>query len=451
MATTTPRDREPDDKPTQFVRKGPTLGSRVWHEMHRLLTPVFGPVTTYLQTKRWVWRVPVLPTRYTPPPPWPEPSRDTPEQLKTVPGVQRDREAEARAFAEEPLHHTAILWPDAFRWFQRVGWDYLIPSMPRRHRAVRWTVRVRARNTSAEPPTGIDARALTEDLRRKAREIGISAIGFAPYDEKYEFAEFGPWETGTVVVCLLEQDWEISQQLPSRKTELHVMRVYEELAIRTASIGEVLQGKGFRAQQLSYGGEAIFIHYALEAGLGQLGLNGQLLTPQAGSRLRIALMMTNATLEYGQPVDYGIPAICDQCHLCIRRCPPGAIPNQRFESRGVMKAKIKTHRCLPVMAQAHACGVCMKVCPIQRYGLDAVKRHWVETGTVLGKGSDELEGFTWVDGRHYGPGQKPRMDRALTNPEGFELDPDLKRPPGSDTAGSGGDDDESWKIAVSSN
>src|SRR4051812_14729199 len=93
--------------------------------------------------------------------------------------------------------------------------------------------------------------------------------------------------------------------------------------------------------------------------------------------------------------------------------PPGAIPNQRREHRGVVKAKIKTDRCLPVMAQSHACGVCMKVCPVQRYGLDRVQEHLVATGTILGKGSDELEGYDWVDGRHYGPGEKPRLEAHL--------------------------------------
>jgi len=116
---------------------------------------------------------------------------------------------------------------------------------------------------------------------------------------------------------------------------------------------------------------------------------------------------TNATLAHNRPVDYGIHAICDQCQLCVKRCPPGAIPNKRAAYRGVTKAKIKLERCLPTMAQSHGCAICMKVCPVQRYGLDAVKEHWVETAELLGKGTDELEGYDWIDGRHYGPGQKP--------------------------------------------
>ncbi len=71
----------------------------------------------------------------------------------------------------------------------------------------------------------------------------------------------------------------------------------------------------------------------------------------------------------------------------------------------------------------------MKVCPVQRYGLDAVIARYTATGEILGKGSDELEGYGWIDGRHYGPGEKPRMTRELLAPGGFTLDPTLTRPP----------------------
>jgi ferredoxin len=172
------------------------------------------------------------------------------------------------------------------------------------------------------------------------------------------------------------------------------------------------------------------IHYGVEAGLGQLGLNGQLLTPQAGSRCRLSIITTNAQLVHSGPADYGIHAICDQCQLCIRRCPPGAIPNHRRDHRGVVKAKIKTERCLPVMAQSYSCGVCMKVCPVQRYGLDRVREHLIATGTILGKGADELEGYDWIDGRHYAPGEKPRLEPELLHPRDLVLDVTRTRPAG---------------------
>jgi hypothetical protein len=71
----------------------------------------------------------------------------------------------------------------------------------------------------------------------------------------------------------------------------------------------------------------------------------------------------------------------------------------------------------------------MKVCPIQRYGLDRVTAHFVGTGAILGKGSDELEGFMWIDGRRYGPGEKPRITKEFLKPMNLDFDPARKEPP----------------------
>ena len=69
-------------------------------------------------------------------------------------------------------------------------------------------------------------------------------------------------------------------------------------------------------------------------GLGQLGLNGQLLTPFVGSRCRLLLITTDAPLDFDAPVDFGIPAICDSCRVCVVRCPAGAIPARRETGAG---------------------------------------------------------------------------------------------------------------------
>ena len=161
-------------------------------------------------------------------------------------------------------------------------------------------------------------------------------------------------------------------------------------------------------------------HYAVQAGLGQLGYNGQLLTPQAGSRCRITLITTDAPLEPDGPRDFGVPAICNRCRACVRRCPAGAIPNRPAMHRGVEKVKLNLSRCFPVVAQVYGCSVCMKVCPVQRYGLTRVLDHYEQSGEILGAGTDELEGYDWpLDGLHYGPGERPSLAPAFFDVPGF--------------------------------
>jgi ferredoxin len=217
-----------------------------------------------------------------------------------------------------------------------------------------------------------------------------------------------------VVVCILEQPYGPTQQIPSHVAERAALGTYSELMNRALELGRLLRAAGYRANVNDIRGHGAAIHYAVEAGMGQLGLNGQLLTPFAGSRCRILMINTDAPLPFDQPVDFGVEKLCDACQACVERCPAGAIPGQRKEHRGVLKAKLNTERCLPVVAQVDGCAICMKVCPVQKYGLPAVHEHFESTGRVLGRGTDELEGYDWpLDGKRYGPGDRPKLSREF--------------------------------------
>jgi Pyruvate/2-oxoacid:ferredoxin oxidoreductase delta subunit len=255
-----------------------------------------------------------------------------------------------------------------------------------------------------------------------AAELGLSTIGIAPYDERYTFAEFSGRGCGeTVVVCVLEQNYAATQTIPSLLANRAAYNAEADCILLSARLADALCEWGFRAR--THGAEeSIAIHYGVQAGLGQLGLNGQLLTPAAGSRCRLAIVTTDAPLSYGKPIDYGIERICDACKACVRRCPSGAIPAIRSMHRGVRKAKINTARCLPVVGQANGCAICMKVCPVQRYGLQAVHAEFERTGRVKGVHSDELEGYQWpVDGKFYGADARPRLDPQFFRPQGYLL------------------------------
>jgi ferredoxin len=79
--------------------------------------------------------------------------------------------------------------------------------------------------------------------------------------------------------------------------------------------------------------------------------------------------------------------------------------------RGLEKNKLYFKRCRPVMARYLGCGVCMKVCPIQKYGLKNVMEHYADTGQVLGKGTHDLEGYSLEGKGYFGPGEMPVFDR----------------------------------------
>ena len=123
------------------------------------------------------------------------------------------------------------------------------------------------------------------------------------------------------------------------------------------------------------------------------------------------LITTDAKVVYDEPIDYGIHAFCQVCQVCVNRCPGRALMRDKIWWRGLEKNKLYFKRCRPVMARYLGCGVCMKVCPIQKYGMKNVMEHYAETGQVLGKGTHDLEGYTMEDKGYFGPGELPVFDR----------------------------------------
>jgi ferredoxin len=276
------------------------------------------------------------------------------------------------------------------------------------------------RQVSTSPDLRPPPETETQLLRNKAAELGLSAIGIAAYDKKYTVAQHLGLQIGDhVIVCVLEQNYVATQSIPSPAAERAEFHAYVDLMNLATALTQYLQQRGHRAEVHPADGPYIILHYAVASGLGQLGLNGQLLTPHAGSRCRLVAITTDAPLIHDYPVDYGIHKLCDECQACVRRCPSGAIPSTRGYYRGVEKAKINPKRCMPVVAQAEGCAICMKVCPVQRYGLDKVYEHYELTGDILGRGSEELESYVWpLDGSRYPPGRRPRLPRDFF----FELD-----------------------------
>ena len=103
----------------------------------------------------------------------------------------------------------------------------------------------------------------------------------------------------------------------------------------------------------------------------------------------------------------------------MNRCPGRALQRDKVWWRGAEKNKLMAKRCRPVMARYAACGICQKVCPIQKYGIKAVLHHYAQTGEVLGKGTHDLEGYTLPDKGYFGPGELPQFDPEFFHiPEG---------------------------------
>ena len=232
---------------------------------------------------------------------------------------------------------------------------------------------------------------------------------------KHTYKSKKGWVKYEHAICLaLEQDYWQTQTIPSMEAEFAHFGTYEDEGRLAIDLADYIRSLGYKAQIHSPNdNSAAYIPMFVEAGLGQLGANGQLLSPHFGSRSRIMIISTDALVTYDKPVDYGIHKFCEECQVCVNRCPGRALVKEKVWWRGAEKHKLMYDRCRPVMATYEGCGVCMLVCPVQRYGMPSVMEHYVETGEVLGKGTDNLEGFEIRGKGYFGPGELPSFSREF--------------------------------------
>ncbi len=78
-------------------------------------------------------------------------------------------------------------------------------------------------------------------------------------------------------------------------------------------------------------------HIAYEAGLGSIGKNRLLISPQFGPRVRFGAILTDAELASGKPVAENF---CTDCDLCVESCPTGAL---KSEGEAAITACAKHH------------------------------------------------------------------------------------------------------------
>ena len=150
------------------------------------------------------------------------PSRyPVPSELRTVPGILRDPQAELKAYEQAPLHDFFVLRRDEMTALQRVA-TMMVPMLTTWPRLSAATAQLERQQTvtSTVAPKPCDLQQLTEELKAYAAEISIGATGVTAFDEKFTFAEHVGKAVGDhVVVCALKQNYGATQRIPAARSE----------------------------------------------------------------------------------------------------------------------------------------------------------------------------------------------------------------------------------------
>jgi epoxyqueuosine reductase len=149
-------------------------------------------------------------------------------------------------------------------------------------------------------------------------------------------------------------------------------RFLDDIAIRTVTL---IQRWGYKAFPIptsqtvnwkTHEGHLSHKMVATQAGLGWIGKNALLITPEFGPRVRLTTVLTTAPLRTGTPI---VESQCKECQECVKACPVEAIRGVNWSISSQRADLLDVDQCAKKIEQGKVelgepvCGVCIKACP----------------------------------------------------------------------------------------
>jgi reductive dehalogenase len=222
----------------------------------------------------------------------------------------------------------------------------------------------------------IDPAVATEFFKGWAKKLGAVDCGVAEmrdthwYTVKGRGAQYGneiiPGHKFGLAFSV-EMDHRNLGQAPEGPTLMESAQQYMDSGSIAVQMAACIRRLGWEAEaHIDANYKVICPLVARDAGLGEIGRMGLLMTPRLGPRVRLAVVTTNLPLQPNRRVpDPGLLHFCEICRKCAESCPPGAIPTAGREIiDGVPRWRIDDEACFSYWCAAGTdCGQCMKVCP----------------------------------------------------------------------------------------
>ena len=234
-------------------------------------------------------------------------------------------------------------------------------------------------------------KAMSLIIKKMAHWLGADLVGitklnpdwiyshWGTYNAKYiNFAKVGdpielPSEYNKVIV--IAHAMPLEQLSKSPGVEAGTNLNYSRVAFSSTSMATFIRELGYKAIPV-VNEIGLSIPMAIDAGLGELGRNGLLITPEYGPAVQISKVFTNLPLDCDSPIDFGIQKFCEKCGLCAKYCSADALCKgkrmdkgwDKSNSTGLLKWPINAMKCFNFWVEnGNHCSVCIRVCPFTRF------------------------------------------------------------------------------------
>jgi epoxyqueuosine reductase len=155
------------------------------------------------------------------------------------------------------------------------------------------------------------------EIKQVALALGAGMVGITAFDERWQykqkFSDMSFQErpldmdssTPNVIVIALPMDYELIRTMPSALSGAATGLGYSNDALVALSLAQYILNLGYQAVA-SLNDSSLAIPYAIQAGLGEYGRHGLLITPKYGPRVRLAKIYTDLPLSHDAPINFGV-------------------------------------------------------------------------------------------------------------------------------------------------
>jgi len=227
----------------------------------------------------------------------------------------------------------------------------------------------------------------TRDIKKVSTFFGADLVGICELDRRWLYSHSFhmltkehepieiPAEYKYAVVMAYEMDYDLEKFAPAQLANAAIGMGYTRMAFTSGLVAQFIRGLGYKA--IPCGNDtARSIPFAMLAGVGELGRNGILITPQFGPRVRLSKIFTDLPLVPDKPIEFGVTEFCNKCMKCAEACPSKAIsygepntkPYNMSNANLEVKWRINAEKCLAYFgANGADCSACIRACPFNKH------------------------------------------------------------------------------------
>jgi len=259
---------------------------------------------------------------------------------------------------------------------------------------------------------------MTDYIKALTRYYGARTVGITKLLPYHVYSHIGrgsgkygapiKLEHRFAIAFSVEMDYEMMGPAPEAATVMESARQYVEAAKIALQISYLIRHLGHPARAHIDGNYRVIAPLvARDAGLGEIGRMGLLMTPELGPRVRLGVVTTNLELIPDGRMDGR--AMIDFCRICLKcaeNCPSRSIPfDDRQQIDGAYRWRIDADTCFRYWNVVGTdCGRCMTVCPYSHP--DNLSHNLVRWGVE--RSGVARRAMLWLDDRFYGRSPEPR-------------------------------------------